>query len=305
MDILSTTELLKNKLPGLIENAPLKNYTTFKIGGLARYFFEAKTEKDFIKAIKAARKLNVPFFVFGAGSNLLVSDNGFDGIIIKCQMSAIKHKQQGNTYIVKAEAGAKLMDIVDFALQRSLYGLEWMAGIPGTIGGAIRGNAAAFGGITQDVATRVMAFDVVRHRKILFTNIDCEFAVKNSIFKQDPNLIIFDVEIELEKGDKKESQKKIDEYLKLRKQKHPLDLPSAGCIFVNPPNNSAGLLIDKSGLKGIKIGDAQVSEKHANFIVNIGEAKAKDVVALIKLIKTRVKEKFSVELKEEIHYLGF
>lgn len=304
-EILSIGQSLKIRLPSLREGVLLKDWTTFRIGGPAKYFFQAETEQDFIKAIKTARKLNVPFFVFGGGSNLLVSDDGYDGMIIKCEASLIKHKQQGNVHIIKAEAGAKLMDIVNFALQRSLVGLEWMAGIPGSIGGAIRGNAAAFGGTTGDIVTRVMAFNVRKYRKTLFQNIDCNFAVKNSIFKQDTSLIILDVEIELEKGDREQSKKEINKHLNLRKERHPLDLPSAGCIFINPMDNSAGLLIDKCGLKGVKIGGVQVSEKHANFIVNIGDAKAKDVIALIKLVKSRVKDKFGIELKEEIHYLGF
>jgi len=304
-EILSTAKLLKNRLPGLTENVLLKDHTTFGIGGPAKYFFEANTEKDFIKAIEAAKELNVPFFIFGKGSNLLVSDNGYNGIIIKCQMSVIKHKKQGNIHTIKAEAGGKLLDIVNLALKRSLVGLEWMAGIPGTVGGAVRGNAAAFSGTTGDVVARVRAFNSKTLKIIVLENKDCQFGVKNSIFKQNPNLIILDVEIELASGDKKQSQEKINKYLDCREKRHPLNLPSAGCVFINPANTSAGLLIDECGLKGMSIGGAQISEKHANFIVNIGNAKAEDVLALIRLIKQKVKKRFNIELREEIHYLGF
>jgi len=278
---------IQKLLPGIKKNVLLKNYTTFKIGGRAKYFYAAKNKEDLIRAITLAKKMKLPFFILGGGSNLLISDRGFNGLVIK------------------------------FGQPLSLYvskGLEWAVGIPGTIQGAVCGNAGAFKQSMQDAVKEVEVFDVKTGEIKNFKNKDCQFSYKDSIFKKKKNLIILSVKIknrasegsededenEVLIASKKSNAQKIKEYLDYRKERQPLNFPSAGSVFKNPPGFSAGELIDECGLKGKKIGNVKISEKHANFIVNLGRGEAKDVMRLIKIIKNRVKKKFGVVLEEEI-----
>ena len=302
------SQKLKKELPGLKRNISLKNYTTFKIGGPAKYFFVAKNKEDLIEAIKKAKELKLPFFILGGGSNLLVSDKGFDGLVIKILNSKF--------YILNSkiftEAGTPLTLIVNEAAKKGLTGLEWAAGIPGTVGGAIYGNAGAFGRSMKDVVKEVEYGEVgfpSEIRLLKIKNRDCEFSYKDSIFKHKKNLIILSAILQLKKGNKKVIESKIKKNLEQRKKTQPLNFPSAGSIFKNPPGFSAGELIEKCGLKGKKIGGVKISEKHANFILNLGrhppatQGKAKDVIKLINLIKQKVKNKFKVNLEEEIQIL--
>jgi len=267
---------------GIRKNVPLAPYTTFKIGGPAKYFYEAKSKEDLVKAIKAAKETGLPFFILGGGSNVLVSDKGFDGLVIKLQATSYKlpqprqAKRGGQATKIVADAGVLLSKLVDESARAGLTGLEWAVGIPGTVGGAVRGNAGAFGVSMSDVVKNIRNYEDV----------------------------ILSVELELKKGDREKSKKMIKEYLEYRDKRHPLEYPSAGCIFKNPKGDFAGHLIEKCDLKGTKIGNAMVSKKHGNFIVNLGNAKAKDVIKLINLCKKKVREKFRIELKEEIEYLG-
>lgn len=262
----------------LQRNISLKKYTTFRIGGPAKYFWVAKNKKELIKAIKFAKKHKLPFFILGEGSNVLVSDQGYQGLVIKFQTPLL----------------SKFVD----------KGLEWAAGIPGTVGGAIRGNAGAFDGSMADVVKNVEVLDARSQKIKIFKNKDCKFGYRTSIFKKNPNLIIFSCELRFKPGDKRKIKEKIEEHLNYRKARHPQQ-PSAGSIFKNPRSFSARELIDRCDLGGKKIGRAQISKKHANFVVNLGGAKAKDVLALINLIKKEVKNKFGIKLEEEIQYLGF
>ena len=255
-------------------NIPLKNYTTFKIGGPAKYFFEAETKEDLIEAIKMAKKMKLPFFMFGGGSNILVSDKGFNGLVIK-------FGQPLSSFVSK--------------------GLEWAVSIPGTIQGAVCSNAGAFKKSMKDVVKEVEVFDTKTEKIKIFKKRDCKFGYRDSIFKHKKNLIILSVKIKL----KKSEPRKIQKYLDYRKRTQPLELPSAGSVFKNPPEKSAGELIEKCNLKGKRVGDVKISGKHANFIVNLGNGKAKDVLKLIKLIKNKVKNKFKINLEEEIQFLGF
>jgi len=255
------------------ENVSLAQYTTFKIGGPAKYFFAAKNTKDLIKAVEFAQEKKLPYFILGGGSNLLVSDKGFARLVI-----AAENKQltiNNNKIIV--DAGVKLSYLIRESIEVGLTGLEWAIGIPGTVGGAVKVNAACFGGNMSDLVKKV--------KKI--------------------NDIILSVELVLEKGDKKESRQLIKEYFKKRKDSQPLNYPSAGCIFKNPAGQFAGKLIEECGLKGKQIGQAMISQKHANFIINLGNAHAKDVRKLIQLIKKSVNKDFKINLEEEIEYLGF
>ena len=297
-------------LPGVQKNISLKNYTTFKIGGKAKYFFVAKTKKDLILAITVAKKLKIPFFILGGGSNLLASDQGYKGLVIKIRntkykilrsrTSSLWGKQNTKIY---TEAGAPLSQLLNEATKNNLTGMEWIAGIPGTVGGAARGNAGAYGSSLADNIQEVEVYDVKKRKIKIFKKKDCRFAYRDSIFKKNKNLIVIFLVLKLKKGDKKEIEKKIKEYLDYRKKHQPLNFPSAGSIFVNPEGFSAGQLIEKCGLKGKKIGEAQISKIHANFIVNRNRAKAKDVKKLINLMKKKVKQKFGLVLKEEIEYL--
>ncbi len=282
-------------------NILLKNHTTFKIGGPAEYFFEAKTEQDLVKAIKTAQEMKLDFFILGSGGNVLVNDKGFKGLVIKIDNT--KYKIQ-NTKI-HAEAGLSLSKLITATTEKGLTGMEWAAGMPGTLGGAVQGNASAFNQSISDVVKNVKALEIKNHKIKNLKKKDCKFKYRKSIFKENRNLIILSVELEFKKDNKEEIKKRIKQNLKWRRKHQPLEYPSAGSVFKNPPEHFAGWLIEECGLKEKKIGKAQVSKKHANFIINLGNAKSEEVLELIKLIKTKVKQKFNIELKEEIEYLGF
>ena len=304
------------------ENIPLKWYTTFKIGGLAKYFFVAKNKEDLKKAILWAKKREIPFFIFGGGSNVLFSDEGFDGLVIKLSNTQYEIR---NTKVT-AEAGVPLQKLVLETAKKGLSGLENLAGIPGTLGGAIWGNAGAFGREIGDLVEEVKILKI-ENCKLQIAKLkkkDCKFGYRDSIFKKRKNWIILEATLKLKKGKRKEIEEKIKEVLKLRKEKQPLEFPSAGSVFKNVPIEKvpkkiqekfkekikngflpAGALIEAANLKGYQIGGAKISEKHANFIVNVGKAKANDVMQLIEKIKKEVKKKFRVQLEEEIGLVGF
>jgi UDP-N-acetylmuramate dehydrogenase len=304
------------------EKIPLKEYTTFKIGGPARYFFVAKSKKDLKNAILWAKKKKLLFFILGGGSNVLFSDKGFNGLVIKIQNTQYEIR---NTKIV-AEAGVPLQKLVLESAKKGLSELENLAGIPGTLGGAIWGNAGAFGREIGDLVEEVKVLEVKGSRLKVkrLKNKECEFGYRESIFKRKKNLIILEATLKLKKGKRKEIEEKIKEILRLRKEKQPLGFPSAGSVFKNVPVEKvpkeirekfkeeikdgflpAGVLIEAAGLKGFQIEGAKISEKHANFIVNVGKAKASDVKELIEKIKKEVKKKFKVQLEEEIKLVGF
>jgi UDP-N-acetylmuramate dehydrogenase len=298
------TERLEKELLGIKKDIALSDYTTFKIGGPAKYFYVAESQEELLKAISLAKELNLPFFVLGGGSNLLVSDQGFDGLVIKNQCSNLE--VQDNYIFV--ESGVLLNHLVSISMENSLGGLEWGGGIYGTVGGAIRGNAGAFGEAIGDVVKEVEVFNVETGEIEKLSQSDCQFAYRESVFKKRKNLIILSVKLELIKNNNEEAEinkQKMINYMLNRKNTQPLSFPSAGCIFKNPADVSAGHLIDECGLRGKIINDVQVSEKHANFIINLGEGSASDVMQLIDIIKKAVKDKFNIQLEEEIQYLGF
>lgn len=299
---MRTHQGIKKILLGIKLNISLRNYTTFKIGGPARYFFIAKNKNDLIEAVKWTIDKKLPFFILGGGSNVLFSDKGFSGLVIKLQISNFRF-QDSELY---AEAGAELAELVKLAAEKGLAGIEWIAGIPKiTVGGAVRNNAGAFGVTIKDVVKTVEVFDIGDSKIKRFKSRDCKFNYKQTIFKQNKNLIILSCLLRLKKEDKKEVKKKIKHFLKYREENHPMEFPSAGCIFENPKKIKAAELIENCGLKSKRIGGAEVSPKHPNFIVNLGSATSEDILKLINLIKKRVKEKFGITLKEEIQYLGF
>ncbi len=314
---------VKKELPGTRENVSLRPYTTFKIGGPARLFCAAESKEDIIKALKTVKKHDLPFFVLGEGSNILVAESGFPGLVLRIKNKEIK--REGN--VLSVGAGAPLRKVVDFSCREGLSGLSWAAGIPGTVGGALRGNAAAFSGDMAGVVGAVEVFDAQTGEKRFLEAEDCEFGYKESIFKKNPELVILSAQFKLEEGGKEKIKERMEAHLAYRKKNHPLRHASAGCIFKNVEGEikdkdlikrypllrefnekgiaPAGYLIEKVGLKGEKKGDAQISKEHANFILNKGEASAEDVFFLIKKAKKEVKKVFGVELEEEIKYLGF
>lgn len=315
-------EKLKLELPDLQENVPLASYTTFKIGGPARYFLLVKNRENLTKAIDLAKKNKIKIFILGGGSNLLVSDKGFNGLVIKLQFTNFELENKTTIY---AEAGVSLGALIGFSAQQSLKGLDWGAGIPGTVGGAIYGNAQAFSQRISDNLYEVEYLDTKTLKIKKALKKQCKFSLKNSIFKKNKNLIVLSAIFALESGDKEEIQKNILEHIKYRKTNHPISFPSAGSVFVNTEKkvtnkkllekypelkyfNSkgaipSGYLIEKCGLIGKKIGGAKFSDIHANFIVNSGNAKAQDVLKLMALAKKKVKETFGISLETEIQYL--
>ncbi len=237
-------------LDKLQRNISLAFYTTFKIGGKAKFFYIAKSNNDLIKAVNKAKKSRVHFFILGNGSNILVSDKGFDGLVIKISAKGGPASGWQNTKIV-AETGTSLGRLVGKSIKSGLTGLEWAVGIPGTLGGAIRGNAGAFSGSMAEIVKTIKVFDAKNQKIRILKNKDCKFGYRDSIFKRNKNLIILSAELELKKGDKEKSQKLIKEYLKQRKEKQAIEYPSAGCVFKNftPHRNCTGV-----GQKGFSAG---------------------------------------------------
>jgi len=293
------------------KNILLKNYTTFKIGGPAKYFLAVKNKKELIEAIKSAKKIKLPVFILGGGSNVLFPDKGFNGLVIKMENSKLNLLSRNTVYV---EAGVNSAKLVKFATDNSLSGIEWFTGIPGTVGGAIFGNAQAFGFKMSDSIESVEVLNLKTLKLFKLSNQQCKFSLKNSIFKKNAvrgtgqNFVIVSAVLKLKKGKKQKIKERIKEYIDYRKKCHPIKFPSAGSVFVNPEKKvknkkeiiHAAYLIESCGLKGKKSGGAQISEQHANFIVNLGSAKAKDVLHLIKLAKQKVKKMFNINLEQEI-----
>jgi len=277
-------------------NVNLSEHISFKIGGPAKYFYVAKTKKDLIEAVKSG----LPLFILGGGSNVLALDEGYDGLVIK--MATSKVEVRGNE--IFAEAGVIFSDLVKLASNSSLSGLEWAAGIPGTIGGAIYGNAKAYSASIADLVKEVEFLDKGTLEIKILSGRECQFSEKNSVFKKDKNLIILSVVLKLEKGEKEIIVKKSKENICSRKEKQPLDYPSAGSMFINfQGEEPSSVLIDKAGLKGTKVGGAEISTKHAGFIINKGNASSDDVLRLVDIIKKEIKKKHNVELEQEIQII--
>lgn len=317
MDIL-------NSLQGVQENVLLSNYVTFKIGGPARYFFAAKNKEEIIEAARAAGENNIPYYIIGGGSNLLVNDAGFNGLVIKIQNTGF---QIQDTKII-ADAGVSLSKLVIESVNAGLSGLEWAMGVPGTIGGAVYGNAGAYGHSVSESVYKVRTISPQDFLIKEYNFDECGFVYRGSAFKKKDEIII-EVEIELAKGNEEECRKKSREAIEDRRKKTPA-YPSAGCVFKNYQLKSeshendplvknfpelaervkggklgVGYLIDKCGLKGKQIGQAKIADTHGNWIVNLGGASSEDVRELISLAKKEVKGKWGIELEEETRFLGF
>ena len=301
-------EYICNKLQEKIDknniyiNEPMKKHTSFKVGGTADIFLKIHNEDELKEVLTVAKKVDVPFFVMGNGSNLLVKDNGIRGIVAKIELDEIKFKEHDEYYYVKVAAGVKLMSLAQKLLKKEIEGFEFASGIPGTIGGAIRMNAGAYGGEMKDIVLKTRYMDS-KGNIYTIQNADHQFEYRNSIFSK-KNWVILDTTFKLKKGNKEEIKAKMEEYAAKRKEKQPLNFPSAGSTFKRGDGYITAKLIDECGLKGYNIGDAEVSSMHAGFIINKGNATAEDILRLIEHVKEKVHEKFKIEIELEIQVVG-
>ncbi len=278
-------------------NAPMKNYTTFKIGGPADLLISPYSQEQVKKVICACRELQVPLTVIGNGSNLLVSDSGIRGCVLKIgtNMSAITLEENG---VISCLAGAPLSALSVFAMKNSLTGLEFAYGIPGTAGGALFMNAGAYGGEFKDVIVSADHIDSNGNIVTLQKN-NMQLAYRSSVYSS-MNSCIVSMKLQLSRGNSQDIKAKMDDFMSKRKSKQPLEYPSAGSVFKRPEGYFAGALIEQAGLKGYSVGGAAVSEKHAGFIINKGGASCCDVELLISQIQQKVFENSGVHLECEI-----
>ena len=310
-------EKIQETFPNAKQGVPMARYTTFKIGGPVQYLIPVKSIEELQQTIALAAEHDLPYFVFGGGSNMLVSDEGFAGIAIKIEMNAFSVADDS----VIADAGVITAALTRAIIDAGLTGFEWGIGVPGTIGGAVRGNAGAFGGEMKNVVESVQA--LVDGEVRAFSNSECAFYYRDSIFKHN-NGVVLGATLKLKYDPARGGLKKMMEFLDKRNKTQPKGFASTGCIFknfdfmeidsawadknipqefLNKKRIPAGWLIEHAGLKGEKEGGAMVSEAHGNFVVNTGHATAAEVRALVEKIKQKVYDTFGVSLEEEIQYL--
>lgn len=296
--MISITEIKKIFKGKISLNEKLSKYTTYRIGGVADYYFEPFDTDDVLNIMNYLNENRLNWYIIGNGSNLLISDEGIRGFVINLESGFSYLKNEGDFVIVGA--GAKLAKFVDFCIQNEYSGVEMLAGIPATLGGALVMNAGCYGG---EISTYVKEVTVIRNGKLkTYSKEDCNFVYRNSGLW---NSIILEAKFDLPDGKVEELNSIRKEFLLKRNESQPVEIPNAGCIFKNPKGNYAANLIENCGLKGKKFGGAMVSSKHANFIVNFDNASANDVIELITIIKNSVKEKFNINLELEIKLVGF
>lgn len=287
----------------ILRNISLKENSTYKIGGKAVFFCIANGTSDILEAVKYAKDNNLDLLPIGGASNILFSDNGYSGLVLKIANKGINILKEKDEVVLQVSAGTNLAELISFASDNNLTGLEWGIGIPGTVGGAIVNNAGIKDGASMsDCIIEVSAVSVKDSVQNIFLKENCNFSYRSSLFKGNNDYVIIDAKIILKKSEKDLIKVKEKEILEKRLQTQPYNLPSAGSVFKNPLNFSAGKLIEECGLKGKQIGGAQISTMHGNFIVNTGDATEKDVKDLINLIKETVKIKFNIFLEEEIEF---
>lgn len=296
-------ELLTNEIKeGIVKiDEPMKKHTNFKIGGNADILVIAKSIEEIKYIIKFSKENNIPLTILGNGSNVLVSDKGIRGIVLQIGLKEIKVEKQENA-LIEVDAGVMLGALAQILLKQSVSGFEFAAGIPGSIGGAIRMNAGAYGGEMKDIVKNVTILNEKGEINIL-TNEECEFSYRHSRFTNSKEIII-KATLELPYGNEDEIKAKMDEYAQSRKEKQPLNLPSAGSTFKRGTDFITAKLIDECGLKGYTSGDAQVSTLHAGFVVNLGNATAQDVLDVVNHVKQVVLEKTGKQIELEIELLG-
>lgn len=299
-------------------NEPMNKHTSFKVGGKADIYIELSNQEEIIGIVKFLKKQNIPTHILGNGSNTLFTDEGFRGIVLKINLKKLEIKElkdiekkkleelrnidtltkENENFIITIGAGNKIMEIAQIFKQKGLTGFEELSGIPGTVGGAIKMNAGAYGKEIKDVVVQTTCIDKNGEIKIL-SNEEQKFSYRKSLFSNN-EYIILETKLLLQKGDTKEIEEKMKGYMNSRKEKQPLEFPSAGSTFKRKEGVITAKLIDEAGLKGYTIGGAQISEKHAGFIINRGNATAKDIIDLIKYTKKKIYEKYDIEIEEEI-----
>jgi UDP-N-acetylmuramate dehydrogenase len=313
----STLDRLRHALgDGLLTSEPLKNHTTFRIGGPADFFFAARTPDQMAKALRVSHECGVPVFLLGGGSNLLVSDEGFRGIVLRNAIDLVEFDGTA----AQVGCGTDFLELIYQCRDRSLAGLEFASGIPGSVGGALYGNAGCYGDdighYTIECSHASLDGAVVETRPAAWY----EFAYRDSRLKRDPRVLLT-VLLQFKPGDRAAIQQQIDEKLEIRRVKHPQWRiePTAGSYFKNLPPDwqmpgaklspgtrrvAAGQLLDECDCRGLRVGDAMVFPKHANILINAGHATAREVLELAEVMKARVRAKFGVELEEEVMFLG-
>lgn len=302
MDALITSLVQANFAPErIIPRASMARYTTFRVGGEADVLVNIASPSEVAVALRAAKHADVPVTLIGNGSNLLVRDGGIRGLVIRIAGDCAAIRREDDCII--AQAGASMSSIAQFALSEGLSGLAEIAGIPGSIGGGVIMNAGAYGGELSQVVTRVDAVSVSDGKPVSFEGPDLGFSYRHSALT-DANVIVTEITMQLTPGDPQAIRARMNELAQARRDKQPLNFPSAGSTFKRPQGLFAAKLIDDCGLRGLRIGDAQVSEKHAGFVVNLGNATASDILALMEEIKRRVYDANGVMLEPEIRILG-
>ena len=281
-------------------NEPMSEHTSFKIGGLAECYIKVNNQKDLQEVLQISNEHKIPLNIIGNGTNLLVKDDGIKGIVAKINIRNIEIKEK--TSVVKVSAGNTLAELAQVLKNNNLTGLEELSGIPGTIGGAIRMNAGAHGKEIKDLVLSVTAIDYNGNIRE-FSNQEIQFEYRNSIFSTE-KYIILQAELQLAKGNKEEIMQKMQNFAEWRKEKQPLEYPNAGSTFKRGEDFITAQLIDQCGLKGLTVGGAQISSKHAGFIINIGNAKAKEVLEIVEIAQKEVLNKFGKEIKLEIEVIG-
>jgi UDP-N-acetylmuramate dehydrogenase len=298
---LKQYQLIRQTLTGeMLVNEPLSKHTSFKIGGPADVYYSPPDLDNLTAALDLCRKEGIHRLVIGNGSNLLVSDEGFRGMVIDLSRGFNRMSSKGSAVMV--EAGTLLQDVLTFLTERGLSGMERLIGIPGRVGGCIRLNAGAFG---TEMGDRLRSIQLLRNDG---TSAHLDRSMISMSYRHTdfmPEDIILEASFVLDDGNPKEMARVQQEILSKRKEKQPLSLPSAGSVFKRPQGDFAGRLIDEAGCKGLRIGDAMISKKHANFIVNVHFATARDVMRLIDEVRDRVVKRFGVMLELEIELIGF
>ncbi len=279
-------------------NEPLDMYTSLRVGGPADYYLEPADREELMQLLPYLKQCGCPYVILGRGSNLLVSDEGIRSAVINLEKALSSIRLDNN--FVRVESGVSIARLIDFCIQHGLRGVEMLPGIPGTLGGAIVMNAGAYGG---EISDHLIDVDVLRDGAVTTVKKqDAGFSYRRSGFAHD---VVLEARFAFPPGEKEEIAKRRMEILTRRNQSQPLNYPNSGSVFKNPPGTFAARLIEEAGLKGTQRGQARISEKHANFIVNLGGAAAADVVGLILLAKNTVREKFNVVLEPEVKLIGF
>ena len=285
----------------VLYDEPMKKHTTFRVGGPARALVEPGSAEDVKSVVEFCKSEQIPYYIVGNGSNLLVSDKGYDGVIIHLFKNMSAMRIEGNKVYV--QAGALLSKVAVQAGRKGLTGMEFASGIPGTLGGALVMNAGAYGGEMKDVVREALVMR--KDGKLLrLKREELELGYRTSVIARE-GYVVLSVLLELRKGDPEEIETRMQELRTARTEKQPLEYPSAGSTFKRPEGYFAGKLIMDAGLRGYRLGGAQVSEKHCGFVINTGDATAKDVMNLIRHVQSEVSRQFGVELEMEVKTLGF